>query len=88
MKVFAVIAKVVAALAAIAGIVYIVATYGDKIVAWAKKMLGGHCCCGCCEDVAEDAIEEVPAGDDVAEEPAEEAPVQDETVASDADFEG
>ena len=38
MKTFSVIAKVVAALAAVAGIVYVVATYGDKIVAWFKKL--------------------------------------------------
>lgn len=50
MKTFSVIAKVVAALALVAGIVYIIATYGDKIVAWAKKMLGkGNCCCDECE---------------------------------------
>lgn len=49
MKTFNVIAKVVAALAAVAGIVYVVATYGDKIVAWAKKLLGKGCCCGECE---------------------------------------
>ena len=45
MKTFSIIAKVVAALAAVAGIVYVVATYGDKIVAWAKKLLGKGCCC-------------------------------------------
>jgi hypothetical protein len=39
MKVFANILKILAILAAIAGIVYVVATYGDKIVAWAKKTL-------------------------------------------------
>lgn len=49
MKTFSVIAKVVAALAAVAGIVYVVATYGDKIVAWAKNLLGKGCCCGDCE---------------------------------------
>ena len=54
MKTFSVIAKVVAALAAVAGIVYVVATYGDKIVAWAKKLLG-KCCC--CEEPAEEAVE-------------------------------
>ena len=51
MKVFSTITKIVAALAAIAGIVYVVATYGDKIVAWAKKALRiseDYCCC--CED--------------------------------------
>ena len=39
MKTFNLIAKIVAALAAVAGIVYIVATYGDKMVAWARKVL-------------------------------------------------
>ena len=38
--------KVLTALAAIAGTVYVIATYGDKIVAWAKKMLGKCDCCG------------------------------------------
>ena len=47
MKTFNLIAKIVAALAAIAGIVYVVATYGDKIVAWAKKLLAKfNCVCG------------------------------------------
>lgn len=49
MKAFSVIAKVVAALAAVAGIVYVIATYGDKIVAWAKNLLGKGCCCDDCE---------------------------------------
>ena len=55
MKVFSTIMKIVAALAVVAGIVYVVATFGDKIVAWAKKLLGKFecCCCGdedCCCD--------------------------------------
>lgn len=51
MKVFATIMKIVAALAAIAGIVFVIAKYGDKIVAWAKKMLGldEYCCCDDCD---------------------------------------
>jgi len=49
MKVFSMIAKIVAALAMVAGIVYVVATYGDKIVAWAKNLLG-KLNCGCCDD--------------------------------------
>ena len=59
MKVFTTVLKILAALAAIAGIVYFVATYGDKIVAWAKKMLGkyGYCCC--CDEAEEAAAEEV-----------------------------
>lgn len=82
MKVFGFIMKIVAALAVIAGIVYVVATYGDKIVAWAKNLLsackccccGGDCCCDedcCCEE----------------ECCCEEAPVEAEQ-ASDSDFEG
>lgn len=39
MKTFALIMKILSALLAIAGIVYLVATYGDKIVAWFKKLL-------------------------------------------------
>ncbi len=56
MKAFKVIAKIVVALAAIAGIVYVVATYGDRIVAWARKLLNRsecECCCDCecdCEE--------------------------------------
>lgn len=44
--------KVLAALAAIAGAVYVAATYGDTIVAWAKKLVNKCCCsdCCCCED--------------------------------------
>ena len=50
MKTVSIIAKVVAALAAVAGIVYVLATYGDKIVAWAKKLMNkGCCCCTNCE---------------------------------------
>ena len=52
MKVFSTIMKIVAALAAVAGIIYVIATYGDKIVAWAKKLLG-KCPC-CCEDDCDD----------------------------------
>ncbi len=53
MKTVGVILKILAALAAVAGVVYVIAAYGDKIVAWAKKLLGipGECCCDCdCED--------------------------------------
>ena len=82
MKVFSVIMKILVALAAIAGAVYIAATYGDKIVAWAKKLLSsckcccdceeGECeCCCCCEEAAEEAAEEVaeaPAAEEAAAE--------------------
>lgn len=75
MKVLGNVLKVLAALAAIAGVVYVVATYGDKIVAWAKKLLDRTCCCDC---VCEADPQEVPA-----EEPAEEVVQAEET-----DFEG
>ncbi len=82
MKVFRTVMKIVAALAVVAGIVYIVATYGDKIVAWARNLLGkakslcscdGDCCCGddcCCDDDC--CCEEAP----VEETPVEEAPAE------------
>ena len=41
MKIFI---KIAVALAAIAGVVYVVATYGDKIVTWAKNTLGTFKC--------------------------------------------
>ena len=61
--------KILAALAAIAGVVYVIATYGDKIVAWTRKLLSticwedcccdDDCCCGddCCCDEAVEAEE-------------------------------
>lgn len=39
MKTFNKILKVLATIATIIGIVYVVATYGDKIVAWANNLL-------------------------------------------------
>lgn len=45
MKVVNTIAKILVALAAVAGAVYVIATYGEKIVAWAKNLLN---CCSCC----------------------------------------
>ena len=53
MKTVSTIVKVLTALAAVAGIIYVVATYGDQIVAWAKKLLGGGCCKSCCKDAPE-----------------------------------
>lgn len=47
MKIVNTIAKILLALAAVAGAVYVIATYGDKIVAWAKNLLG---CCKCGEE--------------------------------------
>jgi len=82
--------KILSALAAIAGVVYVVATYGDQIVAWAKKILASFPKCDC-EFVEEEAPVEENAPE--AEAPAEEAPVEiviegNEPVADEADFEG
>lgn len=95
MKALKVIAKIVLALAAIAGIVYVVATYGDRIVAWARKLLNRcTCCCNCecdcdecdCEDDCENCQCECTCDCECdCEEPdAEEGAV----VAEQADFEG
>ena len=101
MKVFNAVVKVCVALAAVAGAVYVVATYGDKIVEWAKKVLASlPCkCCNCdgeCECECSDAPvaeEAVPEAEEVAEEVTVEenveAPVVEEgaVVADEADFE-
>lgn len=52
MKIAKLIAKIVVALAAIAGAVYVIATYGNQIVAWCKKVLASLPCCkeDCCCD--------------------------------------
>jgi hypothetical protein len=98
MKTANVIIKIVAALAAVAGVVFVIATFGDKIVAWAKKLMGccpcdGECEC-CCEDECfeeaaeetEEAAEEVAEEtEEVVEEAAEEA--VEEPVAAESDFE-
>lgn len=68
MKTLNAVIKVLTALAAVAGVVYIVATYGEQIVAWAKKMLNAlpkcpNCDCNCevVEEAAEEAEVETPA---------------------------
>ena len=60
MKAFKVIIKICVAVAAIAGIVYLAATYGDRIVAWAKRTIGSKFDCCCCDDECEceEAFEE------------------------------
>ena len=65
MKVIGTILKILAALAAIAGAVYVIATYGDKIVAWAKSLLN-KCCCE-----AAPAEEVAPAEETVSAEEAD-----------------
>ena len=78
MKIAATIGKILAAVAAIAGAVYLIATYGDAIVAWAKKFLGCSCCCDeeceCCENGECTCDEECECCQ--CEEAAEEAPAE------------
>lgn len=50
MKVFATVMKILAVLAVIAGIVYVVATFGDRIVEWAKNLWLKIRFCNCCDD--------------------------------------
>lgn len=77
--------KLIVALAAVAGAIYALATYGDKIVAWCKDLLnrlsGCKCRCGedcCCEPDFQDAPEEY----------AEKLPAEEAVVAEETDFEG
>ena len=81
MKVWRTILSIVATLAAVAGIVYIVAKYGDKIVAWAKELMSKFCCC------KKASFEEtVEAETDAAA--AEEVAAEDGVQAEEADFAG
>ncbi len=101
MKVANTIIKILTALAAVAGVVYIVATYGEQIVAWCKKTLESLPKCPKCEEEAEveveitveeaaeePAAEEVPAEESAEEVVVEEVPVvsEEEPVADEADF--
>ena len=96
MKTLNAIVKVLAVLAAVAGAIYVIAAYGDKIVAWAKRVIG---CCPWDEGMEEEEApaEEAPVAETSAEEaPSEEAPAAEEVpavednapVASEEDFEG
>lgn len=89
------IIKILTALAAIAGVVYIVATYGEEIVAWCRKVLNLLPKCHCCEADADDSDIEVeitveePTAESVAEEviskevAPEEAPAVEEAPVAD-----
>lgn len=100
MKVLNTIVKILTALATVAGIVYIIATYGEQIVAWAKKTLAALPKCPCCEEAepeveveieveaaAEEVTAEEPAEEVAVEEPAPEVVVsENEPVAEETDF--
>ena len=96
MKTVNTIIKIVTALAAVAGAIYLIATYGDKIVAWAKKLLDScPCKCNCdiedcadcdCQADCPCAVADEDEDDDeieveIEEVPAEEAPVEEEAPA-------
>ena len=101
MKIVSAVAKILAALAAAVGAIYLLATYGEQIVAWCKKAMANLPTCECCNE-AEPVVEapvapvapEAPVveeEDEVLEEvPVEEIPVVEsvanEVVADDADF--
>ena len=76
------IVKILTALATIAGAVYIIATYGEQIVAWCKKIWNMLPKCPSCEEaeIVEEFVEETApeaAEEAVAEEAAaEEVPVE------------
>ena len=89
MKTATLILKILAAVATIVGVVFLVATYGDKVVAWFKRLLGRcecHCECDCDECECEGDCEACDCDCcecdcDCAEE------VEEEIVAAEADFE-
>lgn len=78
MKTLGNVLKFLAALAVVAGAVYAIVTYGDKIVAWTKKLVGKLGCC-CCQEAAEAPV---------ADAPAEEIPQEADIQAEETDFEG
>ena len=97
MKTLNAILKVVTVLAAVASAIYIVATYGEEIVAWAKKLWASLPKCPSCEEampeveVVHEEAPEAPAEPEAPEAPAEEAPAApqvpaNEPVAEDNDF--
>ena len=88
----ALIAKIVVALLAVAGAVYVIVAFGDKIVAWFKKVTASlPCCCKSgCEDCEECDCEDCQCEEEAceAEEAAEEAaPADDAVVAEENEFE-
>lgn len=77
--------KILSALAAIVGVIYVVATYGDKIVQWAKNLLAScPFCSNDCEVVEEDFVAEEPVTE---EAPAVEVAVEETPVVDEAEVE-
>ena len=101
MKIAAVIAKILAALATVVGAIYLLATYGEQIVAWCKKVMASLPEITFENDDDEPEVEveadeapvEAPVVEDeviedvvVVEVPVADAPAADEVVADDTDF--
>ena len=86
--------KILTALAAIIGAAYVIATYGDQIVAWAKKLLSSCPKCKLEDDfVTEEEpvevtiTEETPVEEVAVEEAVEEIVIEEnEPVAEEKDF--
>lgn len=84
------VVKVLTALAAIVGVAYVIATYGDKIVAWCKNLLKACPCqcdaedCADCECTMECPCEEAVVEEAPAEEAVEEAPAEEPAAAEEA----
>ena len=101
MKAFETTMKILTALAAVAGVIFVLAAYGDKIVEWARKLLAKCPCHNCdiieftpAEDFDEEAETVSPAEEVVENETAPEAPAEEaapaaegEPVAEENDFE-
>lgn len=97
MKIASIIAKILTALATIAGAIYLLATYGDKIVAWCKDIIESLPKIECIdeEEEVEEAAEEETVAEAVEEIVEQAAEVVEEVVeaaedvvADEADFEG
>lgn len=67
MKSFYNVLKVLAVIAAIVGIIFLIATYGDRIVSWFKRLLGKKRFQGECDDMGEDDAYYYEGDDTVAD---------------------
>ena len=88
MKLAEIIIKIGLAIAAVAGIAFLVVKYMDAIKAWVEKI------CPCCAIEEEEELVEEPAAEEVTEEPAaEDVPAEEIVVeegtplAEETDFE-
>ena len=61
MKTLGNILKALTALAAIAGVIYVIIKYGDKIVAWTKETFGKYFSCCCCRKDEVEVVSEEAA---------------------------